>query len=166
MKRLVMTWAAIYWTVCGALLVGCNITLPKIPDEAKPVVITTTTSTTSTTTTQPPVVPTARKIDCPEWAKGGECPVPAGIDIRYDVAYRGDYCFAGDFLAKYTIISRNATGTYDLTLPDVVKNGVLFHCEAWNYPSSASQKHLGNRCAAYDKSGTFRFWIQCYEVAK
>jgi hypothetical protein len=105
-----------------------------------------------------------RKIDCPEWARGGECPVPGGLDIRFDVACDGDYCFAGDFLAPYTQIKRNATGSYWLSLPDVTSRGVLFHCESYNFPSSASQKVSGNTCNAYDKSGTFRFWVQCYEV--
>lgn len=117
-----------------------------------------------------PIKPTptpayGKKIDCPEWARGGECPTPAGLDIRYDVACDGDYTFAGDFLAPYTQINRNATGTYSLSLPDVTKNGVLFRCESYNFPSSASPKVKGNSCPAYDRSGTFRFWVQCYDVS-
>ena len=150
------------------LSAGCNVTLPKLPDIKPPVTVTTTTTTsTTTTTTLPPVASVyGNKIDCPAWAKGGECPTPAGLDIRYDVACDGDYTFAGDLLAPYTKITRNADGTYRCELPDVVKNGVVFHAFAYNFPSSASDKVKTNVCERYDKSGTFRFWIQCYEVQK
>lgn len=154
------------------MLQGCNITIPQLPD----VVIKPPVSTPTTTTIPPaPVQPDApivteygKRIEPPAKLAGGECPVPGGCDIRFDVysPSKGDYVFYGDLLAKHCVINRKPDNRYSVYLPDVVVDGVVFKAESWNFPSSVSPKHPGNLCESYDRSGTFRFWINCYEVKR
>jgi hypothetical protein len=137
----------------------------KLPD-IKPPIQTTPTTTTTTTTTQPPIVAKDKCVEPP--VSGGECVNPSGLDVRFDVwsPKKKDYIFAGNLLKKYVKITRNAEGTYRLEMPDVVVDGVVYRCEAYNFPSSATEKIKGNICESWGKNGTFRFWIKCYEVAK
>ena len=118
--------------------------------------------------TPTPVTPPAYgdRVQPPANLKGGECPTPGGLDIRFDVwsPADGDYIFYGNLLAKRVVITRNLDGTYTVTLPDVTVDGYVFRAESYNFPSSASTKIKGNSCPNYNRSGTFRFWINCYKA--
>jgi len=106
-------------------------------------------------------------VAIPSAMRGGECVLPAGLDIRFDGNYEKltgkGFSFVGNLLKEDCKVSRNADGTYKISLPCTVKNGYKIHVVGYNFPDDKQTIIKGNVCESWSRTGTFRWFVLFYQ---
>jgi len=106
-------------------------------------------------------------VAIPAAMRGGECVLPAGLDIRFDGNYEKltgkGFSFVGNLLKADCKVSRNADGTYRIALPCTIKQGYKIHVYGYNFPDDKQTIIKGNVCESWSRTGTFRWFVLFYQ---